>query len=112
MALLALTVSLTAFSLIYFQSLHVNSVKNADYLTGGDLKVITDRIGINSFTTQVEQIEGVSSCLGFSQFEIITASRYLFILMGIDPDAYYEISPIEQQIIVRGPSPEELWHWL
>jgi len=110
MALLALTVSLTAFSLIYFQSLHVNSVKNANYLTGGDLKVITDRIGINSFTTQVEQIEGVASCLGFSQFEILTAARYMFILMGIDPDSYYEISPIEQQIIVRGPSPEELWH--
>jgi hypothetical protein len=110
MALLALTVSLTSFSLVYYESLRANSIKNAEYLTGANLKVITDSTEIDLFKAQVEQIEGVVNCLGFSQFQIYTASRYVFVLIGINPEAYYEISPVEEHTIVAGPSAEELWY--
>ncbi|MHA2237382.1 MAG: FtsX-like permease family protein, partial [Candidatus Hodarchaeales archaeon] len=110
MALLALTVSLTSFSLVYYESLQTNSVKNAAYLTGADLKVITDSTEINPLKAQIEQVEGVVSVLGFSQFQIYTASRYIFVLIGINPEAYYEISPVEENTIVDGPLAEDLWH--
>ncbi len=110
MALLALTVSLTGFSLIYFQSLHENSVKNADYLIGADLKVLVDpEINMNLFTRQVEQIEGVASCVGFLQYQILTPAKYAFLLVGINPETYYNICPIEEASIAFGPPPKELW---
>ena len=110
MALLALTVSLTGFSLIYFQSLHENSVKNADYLIGADLKVLLDpEMNMNLFKRQVEQIEGVESCIGFLQYQILTPAKYAFLLVGINPDTYYNICPIEETSIAFGPPPKELW---
>jgi ABC-type antimicrobial peptide transport system permease subunit len=111
LALITLTVSLFTFAIVYEETIKDNSNKNADYLVGGDLKLITDDVNTTDFTSQLVNISGIDHCIGFPS-RSVTIARHSIVLIGIDPDKYWEISSVYPESIVEGPVPSSFWHSL
>ena len=111
LALLTLTISLLSFTLIYIKSIQDNHYKNAIYVNGGDLKIITVSVNVANFTSRVNSIEGVNLCLGFPQLDV-TIGDYSFRLIGVNPGDYYEISSLYPLSVIEGPPANRLWHSL
>ncbi|MFX0185164.1 MAG: FtsX-like permease family protein [Candidatus Hodarchaeota archaeon] len=111
LAILTLTISLLLFSRIYFETIYINNQKNADYVNGGDLKIITDKVNIGNFTSQINSIEGVRVCLGFP-YRDVEIGDYSFRLIGVNPEDYYEISLLYPLNVIDGPSNYKLWQSL
>jgi len=103
LALLTLTISLLSFTLIYFETLNVNNQKNADYFTGSDLKVITNNVNVENFTSQAESIEGIDLCVGFP-YRDVYVEDFSIRLIGVNPEKYDKISSLYSLSIVEGPT--------
>ncbi|MFX0181944.1 MAG: FtsX-like permease family protein [Candidatus Hodarchaeota archaeon] len=103
LALLTLTISLLSFTLVYFETLNKNNQKNADYLTGGDLKVITNSINVENFTSLAESIDGIDLCVGLP-YRDVHVEGYSIRLIGVNPEKYDIISRLYSLSIVEGPT--------
>ena len=111
LALLTLTISLLSFTLVYFETIQENNNKNATYVNGGDLKVITSNVNVGNFTNLVESINGVGVCVGFPHRDV-TIGDYSFRLIGVNPNDYYNISSLYSLSVIKGPPSNRLWYSL
>ena len=111
LALITLTISLFTFAIVYEETIKDNSNKNADYLIGGDFKLVTDDVNTRNFSTQLSNISGIDHCIGFP-CRSVTIARHSIVLIGIDPESYNEISNLYPESIIDGPVPASFWHSL
>lgn len=111
LTILTLAISLLSFNLIYVTTLQAHLSKNASFVTGGDIKCLTDSTDVSNFTSQAQTISGVDLCVGLPK-ETVILSKYFIILIGINPQNYSKIANSYPLSIIDGPPEQEVWHSL
>jgi len=111
LALLTITISLLSFSLIYFETISTNNQKNASFINGGDLKIITNDVDFENFSTSLESLEEVTTCVSLP-FKDVLVEDFSIRLIGINPSKYYQISDSFSISILEGPPSQNIWDGL
>ncbi|MHA2052942.1 MAG: ABC transporter permease [Candidatus Hodarchaeales archaeon] len=109
LTLMTLTISLIVFSLINVETIIVNNEQNADFITGSDLKLVTDTVYVENFTNQVHaNVPGVNACLGLPQ-KTVKFGSVTMVLIGINPDNYTQFTLDYPINVISGPPAERVF---
>ncbi|MHA2052581.1 MAG: ABC transporter permease [Candidatus Hodarchaeales archaeon] len=109
LALLTLTISLLSFTLIYYETLSTHAEKNAEYMIGTDIQLITSSTNSEQFTTRIESLDGIKSCIGLPYRDVIM-ENFAIRLIGVDSVKYSGISEMFSKSTIEGPESSEFWN--
>jgi hypothetical protein len=95
--------------LINVESIILNNEQNADFITGSDLKLVTDTVPVEGFTNEIyENVPGVNACLGLPQ-KTVQFGSVVMVLIGINPDTYTQFTLDYPLNVISGPPKERVF---
>ena len=104
--LMTLSVSLITFSLINIATINLNNVQNAEFITGGNLKLATNDVNVENFSSLLmSSIPEINACVGLPQQTVLMGSVGI-VLIGINPENYSNFASNYPIDVINGP-PEE-----